>query len=343
MKPSIPVLLGAALLAAALSACKPDGAEAELRFTRGVFVLNEGNFLASNATLDFWDETEDSAALDVFERVNGRPLGDVLQSMTLDGSRAYLVVNNSGKIEAVQTKTLESVGTITGLTSPRYLLPLGNTGRAYVSDLAANAISIVDLDALSVTGSIPLPGWSEEMIQIGSDVFVSHQGRPYVYVIDTRTDQVTDSIAAGAGGNSLGLDENGKLWVLCGGDFFTSTPASLHRIDPASRTAERSWTFPAGQFPANLRLNPAGDTVYYLNTDVFAMPVGAAELPAAAFIAAGGASFYALGVHPRERTLYIADAIDYAQRGTVLRYSARGALLDSFKAGIIPGEFVFLE
>eukprot|EP01034_Spumella_vulgaris_P009002 gene9002-11428_t len=41
----------------------------------------------------------DSLKTDIFQSVNGAPLGDILQSMTYINDRAYIVVNNSGKIE----------------------------------------------------------------------------------------------------------------------------------------------------------------------------------------------------------------------------------------------------
>ena len=36
---------------------------------------------------------------------------------------------------------------------------------------------------------------------------------------------------------------------------------------------------------------------------------------------------------------YVADAIDYQQKGIVYRYSPEGELLDEFRVGIIPGAF----
>ena len=39
--------------------------------------------------------------------------------------------------------------------------------------------------------------------------------------------------------------------------------------------------------------------------------------------------------------IYVSDAIDYLQRGSIYRYSASGNLIDQFKAGIIPGGFCF--
>ncbi len=59
------------------------------------------------------------------------------------------------------------------------------------------------------------------------------------------------------------------------------------------------------------------------------------------FIAADGRNFYGLGVDPDNGTVYVADAIDYVQRGVVLRHAADGSFIGTFHAGRIPGGFVF--
>jgi len=42
--------------------------------------------------------------------------------MNIINGKAYLVVNNSSKIEIINPKTFKSIGTITGLRSPRYII-----------------------------------------------------------------------------------------------------------------------------------------------------------------------------------------------------------------------------
>ena len=66
-----------------------------------------------------------------FLKCNGRPLGDVPNSMIINGYLAYIVVNNSGKIEVINRNSLESVATINGLISPRNMAVV-NDNKAYV-------------------------------------------------------------------------------------------------------------------------------------------------------------------------------------------------------------------
>ncbi|MFM7022754.1 MAG: DUF5074 domain-containing protein [Flavobacteriales bacterium] len=303
----------------------------------GVYIVNEGNFQFGNASVSYYDIAANSAQEDVFKSVNNKALGDVAQSMYAANGRLYIVVNNSGKIEVVDTSTFISSGKITGLISPRFFVPVNST-KAYVSDYLANAISVVDLSTSSVSGSIPCTGWTEEILLSNGKVFVTNMQRDKVYVINTTTDVITDSIAVNYSSNSIQQDKNGKIWVLCGGDSKIS--GGLHRINPTTLKVEASFTFASGN-PWRLKMNGSKDTLYFLNKGVYAFPITASALPSQALIAEGNRSYYGLGVDPLSGVIYVADAMDYVQKSTIYRYTANGTLLSSFKAGINSSDFYF--
>ena len=208
----------------------------------GVYVINEGNFLYGNSSLSYFNPTKNSVSEDVFKPTNNRSLGDVAQSIYVFNGKAYIVVNNSGKIEIADEKTMVVSGTISGLTSPRYFLPV-NAGKAYVSDYKANAISIVDLISNTKTGSITCAGFTEEMISSNGKVFVTNKYRNKIYVINPSTDKIIDSISVGYGSGSIKKDVAGKLWVLCEGDQTNLIDASLYRVDPATHAVLNYFNF----------------------------------------------------------------------------------------------------
>lgn len=307
-------------------------------FSDGVIVVNEGNYTWGNASLSFISRQNNSIHDNVFQSVNGRPLGDVAQSISFYSNLAYIVVNNSQKIEIVEKSTLKSAGTITGFTSPRYMAFV-NSQKAYVTDLYSNSLWIVNPEQKSIISSIPLAGWSEQLLIHNGLAYVTNTASSRVIVIDTNTDQVTDTIDVGAQPEAIVKDANNKLWVLCMGDG-SPMSAGLYRIDPASNSVEQ-WFMLSSVSSPRLALNPARDSLYVLSDGVFKMGIDPSSLPAQALISGNGRLFYGLDVEPSSGTIYLSDAVDYVQQGWVFRYRPNGVKIDSFRVGIIPGSFGF--
>ncbi len=305
-----------------------------------IWIANEGNFQWGNASLGWYDPVNGTYLPDVFDSINQQPLGDVFQSMAFYNGKAFLVVNNSGKIEVVNLASGQREAIITGLTSPRYLLPLSAT-KAYVSDLYANAISVVDLQSNQVTGSIPLPGWTERMTQIDSLAFVTNVKTEYLYLINIHDDGVLDSINVGLGSSQVVRDADGMLWVGCDGDPLNQQGGQLVRVNPQTRQVTARYEFPHNERPSRLTTGPEGRHLYYLNDGCFVVPIDRDSLPECPIIPSEGGLFYGLGIDPNNGDIYVSDAIDYVQRGIILRYDKSGKFLGEFLAGLIPGGFGF--
>jgi YVTN family beta-propeller protein len=307
----------------------------------GVYIINEGNYQWSNGTVDYYRFADGSLTDDIFESVNQRPLGDVVQSMIIDDGRGYIIVNNSGKVEAVSLIDFASVGTITGLTSPRYLIPVGG-GKAYVSDLYSNSLSIVDLSTFQKTGQIPLHGSTEEMVLSGQTVFVTNTRTSFIYLVDIVTHTLVDSIAVGYASNSIRMDKDGKLWVLCAGDKAQSVNARFYRIDAVTKQVIISFDLGNSiDIWDKMTMNGAEDIIYFLNNGVWKLEITASSLASGPLISKGSSQFYGIGVDPVSGNIYVSDAIDYVQKGKVFRFKPDGTLINSFSTGIIPSGFCF--
>src|SRR5512142_3246030 len=94
---------------------KDNNSTVQGKFSKGIFVVNEGNFTHGNASISFYDRDSMKVTNDLFSKVNSRPLGDVSQSMAEHNGKYYIVVNNSSKVEIVDKNDFTSTGTITGL------------------------------------------------------------------------------------------------------------------------------------------------------------------------------------------------------------------------------------
>lgn len=173
----------------------------------------EGNFGWGNASMSVYNTETKVNTNQVFNTQNNVPLGDVFQSATLFNGDLFIVVNNSNKIEVVDTSNFISKGTITGLTSPRYFLGISPT-KAYVSDLYANAITIVNPSTFQTTGTIPVSDWTEQLILLNQTAYITQKGTNQVLLIDINTDVIVDSITVGREPNSLVLDAFLKYLVL---------------------------------------------------------------------------------------------------------------------------------
>ena len=314
-----------------------------------LFVMNEGNFQYGNATLTYYDPLLQTAENEVFLRSNGMKLGDVAQSMTIRGNVAWLVVNNSHVVFAINTTTLKEVGRIVNLTSPRYMHFISDE-KAYITQIWDNRIFIVNPKRYAITGYIQVPnmtmesGSTEQIVQKGKYVYIncwSYQNR--IIKIDTETDQIVGELTIGIQPTSLVLDANGKLWTVTDGGYEGSpygyeAPA-LYRINPEEMTVEQRFDFEFGQSPSEIQVNGDATKIYWINDDIWEMDINATTLPSKPFLPSKGTLYYGLTVSPENGDVYVADAIDYVQQGKIYRYSATGEYIDEFYAGIIPGAF----
>ncbi len=304
-----------------------------------VYVLNEGNYGADNASLSYYNSKDNSVVEDYFKLQNNASIGDVLQNMAFHNGKYYLVVNNSNKI-VVCDSSLKKMNQITGLTSPRYFLPV-NKDKAYVSDLYANQIHVVDLNTNSKSSSILCTGWTEQMEYHSGKVFVTNVNRYYLYVIDGLNDKISDSVLVGINASGLAKDKDNHLWVLSGGDKSKSKLAQLTKIDALNNQILQQYIFTENDSPNQLCLNITKDTLYYLNKGIYRMPIQQSALPTSVFIAQNNRNYYGLGINPFDYTIYVSDALDYVQKSNCYVYNSNGQQLNLFKAGINANGFYF--
>lgn len=315
----------------------------------GLFVCNEGNFQYGNATLSYYDPSDNKVSNEVFFRANGMRLGDVAQSMSVYDNKGWIAVNNSHVIFAIDLNTFKETGRIENLTSPRYICFLSQE-KAYVSQLWDNRIFIINPKRYEITGYIRVPGMemengsTEQMVRHGKYVYCncwSYQNR--IIKIDTETDSVVDELTVGIQPTSLVIDKYDKLWTITDGGYEGSPygyeAPSLYRIDANTFTVEKQFRFKLGDTPGELQTNGIHDRLYWINNDVWSMDAKADRLPYVPVVESRDTKYYGLTIDPERGDIYVADAIDYQQQGIIYRFTPEGKTVDEFYVGINPGAF----
>jgi DNA-binding beta-propeller fold protein YncE len=341
------IILAACLFSLLItSSCDKDPEPDHSDFPRiieggGVFVINEGNFQSGNASLGYYDKQSGRMYNNLFFQANQAELGDILQSMVIHNGLAYLVVNNSGKIEVIDPFTCISQGKIDGLVSPRYLLPVSNT-KAYVSNLFGGQLNVIDLHANVISSSIPLTGWNEELTMLSGMVVSAGVDTGHLYFIDPATDQLTDSLWVGVAPASFATDAQGHLWVLCAGDWMSNTGAALVQISRHNFGVLHTHMLPEiGQTYTSLGISPDGTTLYMIGNGVYSWNLLDRNPETEMLIPSSGRIFYGLSVDPVNGQIYVSDAVDFTQRGKVLIFDEEGREIGNADAMHNPGGFYF--
>ncbi len=321
-----------------------------------VYICNEGNFMYGNASLSLYNKEEKKVYNQIFYNTNNVPLGDVLQSMNIIDNRAFLVVNNSGKIQVIDSDSHKYVATITDLNSPRYIIDI-DYNKAYVTDLYAPIIHIVDHKTYKKTGEIKVGRGTEAIVKHGDYAYVcSWSFSNMLYKIDTKKDIVVDSLVVTKQPNSLVIDKYNNLWVLSDGGYsgspYGQERAALSKINLSTFKIEHLHSFESdSQSPTKLTSDGEGENLFFINGSwgesiqnggVYKVSnLNSSKPTLSMLIPEDNRLFYGLGVDPDNSDIYISDAIDFQQKGVVFRYSSSGVLKDHFYVDIIPGYFHF--
>lgn len=336
-------------------------------YEEGAYIINGGDPSANNGSISFLPLNSSTAATDIFNVANDRPItGEVHDYTEIDGKGVILVNNNAvgqDKIEIVESGTFRSLATFSApdIENPRYVIQAG-PNKAYVScwDTTGNQsnvypkpgyILVLNLASRTVVKKIPVIKGADRMMIVGSEVFVGSVGGERVLtVIDTEKDEVRQpGLDVGVNVNPVAVDANGRLWA------YASSANEMIRINTAVKNVElRLRVGNSVKSPSAITLSKDKQTFYFVNSfydpadnnrqkgELYSFRIDAISIPATRpFV---GRLFSGLGVDPQTGYIYAGVTPSYRQAGYVLRYQDIGgsaALIDSVNAEISPTKFFF--
>ncbi|HYI77885.1 MAG TPA: DUF5074 domain-containing protein [Chryseolinea sp.] len=343
------VLILVTVFTVSFSSCDDDDTNPQGKFEEGVLVVNEGNFQDADGTISHIS-SDGTVTQDLFGAANnGLALGDVVQSMSVDGEFAYIVVNNSNKMEVVDANTFAAQYTLKNVLLPRYFTTYNGAGylTEWVSFTDPGRVAIIDLQNHVVTESITTDFGAENIIAHQGKLYVSNNFTNTVSVIDPVNKKVIKTIEVGDSPGEFLIDSQNMLWVICAGAY-QAEDGALVQLDPAKSDDESANSIlKTVELNANVSskaaINKAKDKIfYYKGSSVYAVNTSDTEVPTSAvFTESKVSSFYGIGIDPETDILYMTDSKSFAGNGTVYQYSLAGVAMDDFEVGVGPNSLVF--
>lgn len=338
----------------------------------GLYVLCEGNMGSNKCTLDFLDFQTSTYHRNIYAERNPEvvmELGDVGNDIQIYGSRMWMVINCSNKVEVVDAYTTKRIGQV-NIDNCRYVA--FDHGYAYVSSYVGRSISKynvlgsvykVDTLTLEIVDKVDVGYQPEELAVVGNKLYVANSGGyrgsvtgeydNRVSVIDLSTFTVCETIDVAPNLLRLRRDRYDQLWLTSRGIHQEGIPSRCYVL--AKQEGRMKVVKEIDQPVSDLYFR--GDSVYFYGSslDSNGNPTGHTygilhmktyELMSDHFIQDGRAADiktpYGLVVAPLSGDIYVMDATNYVSSGKLFRFDKHGNYQNDVWTGDIPGHAVFL-
>ena len=304
-----------------------------------VLIGNEGNFQNGNASLSSYNINTQQTTSNIYQAINQEVIGDVLHSIYHSDHLLYLVVNNSGKVIAIDDESLEKKMEIQNLISPRKIIKVDNS-KFYISDLYASEVTVYN-NYDGAVGKIPVDGWCEDIIIQNGKAYISNITNNQLYVVNTSNDNIIDSISVGSNPISIKEDSRGNIWVLCQGNLTNNENPSISIIETNTNLILKSFSLTNNfSYPSSLEIDIQTNQIYFINKHIYKIQ-NLDDTVANEIWFNNNNNFYNLKINPYTKDVYITDAKDYVQNGTLYIIDSIGKFVEEIATGIIPKSIVF--
>ena len=350
----------------------------------GMYLLNEGNMGSNKSTLDYLDLSASDSTVHYLRNIYSErnpsavmSLGDVGNDCQIYGSRLWLVINCSNKVEVARAEDAVRIGKV-DIPNCRYVA--FKDGYAYVSSYVGSVYGVksqetgvnrsplgsiykVDTLTLQKTDSCAVGYQPEEVAIIGDQLFVANSGgyqgmtgqgyESTVSVVDLKTMQETDRIEVAPNLHRLRADRYGQLWVTARGNYMDESSTIYWLV----KDAKDRMTVGGHLNQSVSDLCIVGDSLYFYgsqwsevtmkNTVTYGIiNVRTHEIVSTSLSDAPEISKirmpYGIIVNPIHRDFYLMDAKNYVSSGELLHFLPDGTFDWKVKTGDIPAHAAFL-
>lgn len=351
MKKHIQIIFILSLIITILNSCKPEPIpEQKIDISKGVFIVNEGNFMSNNGEISFYNTENGELINNLYSKQNNEAvLGDVVQSMCISDSFALISVNNSKKLELVNINTFKHIYTFTDLAYPRYVIPVRNNICYLTNNKNPGEVCVIDIAERNILKRIPVGNNPENLLLLNNKVFVANGAWGHdstISIINTQTDELVTTTSIGDGATDLVSDINNDVWIICQGkskyDYDEDTPSKIVCINP--NTYEKITEINIGItgddfYPTRIASDKKNGFIYYLErTGVYRINI---NLPQEKEWFIMG-SYYGFEVNQENGDVYVFYDNGFTGAGTMTVYNKDGhKILEPTKVGIGPNGAVF--
>ncbi len=369
-----------------LSACRQDvmivpmeksdpGGKTQKGDIVGMYLLNEGNMGSNKSSLDYLDLSDSTAHYyrNIYSERNPSTvmsLGDVGNDCQIYGSRLWLVINCSNKVEVAHADDAVRIGKV-DIPNCRYVT--FKDQYAYVSSYVGSVYatsqsplgSVYKVDTLSLqkVDSCAVGYQPEEMAIIGNRLYVANSGgyqgmtgqgyESTVSVIDLASMQEAEKIEVAPNLHHLKVDKYNQLWVTARGNYMDEQ-SSIYWLVPDGNGKMKV----GGHLDQSVSdLCIVGDSLYFYgsqwsevsmtNTVTYGIinvkthqviSTSLSDAPEISKIRMP----YGIIVNPIHRDFYLMDAKNYVSSGELLHFLPDGTFDWKVKTGDIPAHAAFL-
>lgn len=339
----------------------------------GMYLVNEGNMGSNKCTLDYLDYVQGYYVRNLYAERNPhviKELGDVGNDIQIYGSRLYVVVNCSNKVEVLDAQTGVRIGQV-NIPNCRYIR--FKRGYAYVSSYVGpvqlnnpNAVrgAVYKIDTLSLkpVAKCTVGYQPDELEIIGDYIYVANSGGYMapnydntVSVIEIEGFKQVEKIPVGINLSRIKADNYGKLWVTSRGDY-EKVHSNLYVLQKKKNRNEMEVTDTLDVPCSNFCIS--GDSLYYYTTEwnnfsqsntitYGIINTVTKKVVSNSFITDGTENDitipYGINIHPETHDIYVTDAKNYVSSGVLHCYSKDGKHKWSVRTGDIPAHMCFLK